>query len=125
MIFLKNKTNGYEFKYITKDSYKVREYQDETSVRKMAGGPIKTVYNDYVNCEISIELGLLDGSNIKETYDKLVNGAYEYYYTDDVKKHSANFKVEKGELSPYHLNGKVYFNPLTINLIKSSDEVVV
>lgn len=111
----------FKFDKILRSGYKVYEDKAIISETKLATGKTKRVYANFEDCEISINFGGLNADEISTYYNNFIDGPYSYWSIKDKIYKTANFLVEKPELSMKYSYDDMGFDDFTIKLVKSSE----
>lgn len=112
-----------EFTKILASNYKIKEGNNTISKKQMVNGKRKKIITNYEDCIIKINLGGLDNTDFEDYYNALTDGAFTYYSLKDMEYKTANFLVEKPEISVNKmLSASNYLiDNVTVTLEKSSD----
>lgn len=125
MILLRKKIDDdtyFDFDKILRDGYQIDEQANVIAKKQMANGKRKKIITSYIDCIISINLGLVDNATYQEYKENLVDGEYEYYsFKDNIYK-KANFIITNPSINvEYAFDGDIGIKDMTIKLEKSSD----
>ena len=117
------KKGTFEFVKILESNYKIQEGNNTISKKQFANGKRKKIVTNYEDCVIKIGLGGLDSTDFANYYTALTDGAYQYYSLKDNQYKTANFLVEKPEISVNRMISTNNYNidDFTVILEKSSD----
>ena len=84
---------------------------------------LKEILTNYQDCVITIDLGGLDNNDLSTYLTNLTDGAFTYYSFKDNQYKTANFLVEKPNLTVNKMYSTTNYEmeDLTVILEKSSD----
>lgn len=117
------KKGNFEFSKILESGYNIIEGKNEISRTQFANGKRKKILTDYEDCVITLNLGGLDNSDLADYLDNLTDGTFTYFSFNDNGYKTANFLVEKPNLTVNKMISTTNYelDDLTIILEKSSD----
>ena len=117
------KKGSFEFSKILESGYNIIEGYNEISKTQFANGKRKKILTNYQDCVITIDLGGLDNSDLSTYLTNLTDGAFTYYSFKDSQYKTANFLVEKPNLTVNKMYSTTNYemDDLTVILEKSSD----
>ena len=124
VLLRKKKTDGtyFDFDKILRKGYEIDEQENEIATKKMANGKRKKIVTAYVDCEININIGLLDNATYQEYKTYLTDGEFQYWSYKYNQMKNANFIVTKPSITTeYAYDDDIGINDIEITLEKSSD----
>lgn len=125
MVLLRKKISDgtyFDFDKILRSGYDIDEQEKVTATKQMASGKRKKVVTTYIDCTISINLGLWDNKTYQEYKDYLVDGEYQYWSFKYNQMKAANFIITRPSITMEYAFGEdIGINDMTIKLEKSSD----
>lgn len=125
MILLRKKKNDgtyFDFDKILRSGYEIDEQENEIAIKQMANGKRKKIITSYVDCEININIGLLDNATYQEYKAYLTDGEFQYWSYKYNQMKNANFIITLPPISTeYAYDNDIGINDITIKLEKSSD----
>ena len=125
MILLqKKKTDGtyFDFDKILRSGYNIDEQPNEIAKKQMANGKRKKIVTSYVDCVISVNLGLLDNKTYQEYKEHLTDGEYRYFSYEDNQMKNANFLITRPSITTeYAYDDDIGIDDMEFILEKSSD----
>ena len=124
VLLRKKKTDGtyFDFDKILRKGYEIDEQENEIATKKMANGKRKKIVTAYVDCEININIGLLDNATYQEYKAYLTDGEFQYWSYKYNQMKNANFIITLPPISTeYAYDNDIGIEDLSIKLEKSSD----
>ena len=124
VLLRKKKTDGtyFDFDKILIKGYEIDEQENEIATKKMANGKRKKIVTAYVDCEININIGLLDNATYQEYKAYLTDGEFQYWSYKYNQMKNANFIITLPPISTeYAYDNDIGIDDMEIILEKSSD----